>query len=495
MEQIKFYKSLRFKVIIGLVALLTFTMTLLFTIQYFQHRKKMIQNLQENISPHLTQMVKDLLKSSMLSKNKTEMKYILEVAQKYPDVKNIFILDRVGKIFISLNEQEVGKKIDIQDFTCQVCHHRSTEALNKTVIYSSLKGEEIFRNVNPIYNQTECFSCHRPAEKITGVLVTDFTLNHIKKQLRAELGENIFLLFFTIGISTLVIGIAMNQLVIRKLQHFVEAVSLFGQGHFNRRINLKGDDEIKLLAVNFNQMAKALMEKMRQERKYLSQIIETQENERRRISRELHDEIGQALTAIKFNLDMIEKDLPQNLPVLKGRVGEAKSLSSQTLMAMRQLSMDLRPTMLDDLGLIPTLRWYIQNFSNRMNIHSHFEAIGFDEKLPPQIETAFYRIIQEALSNIAKHARADHIDISLEKRNGTLYVSVIDNGVGFDLERVLHPESPERGFGIVGMQERVSLLGGHIDIQSKIGFGTHIHIEVPCPKGERENEEDKGSLG
>ncbi|MDI6764147.1 MAG: sensor histidine kinase [Thermodesulfobacteriota bacterium] len=494
MRQIKFYKSLRFKVIIGLVALLTFTMTMLFTIQYFQHRKKMIYNLQENISPHLTQMVKNVLKSSMLSKNKNEMRYILEAAHKYPDVKNIFILDRVGRIIISLDDKEVGKTIDIQDFTCQVCHHRTTEALNKTVIYSSSTGEEIFRNVNPIYNQKECFPCHKPTEKITGVLVTDFTLNHIKKQLRAELGENIFLLFFAIGISTLVIGITMNQLVIRKLQYFVETVSLFGQGHFNKRIIFKGDDEIKMLAVNFNLMAKTLMEKMRQERKYLSKIIETQENERRRISRELHDEIGQALTAIKFNLDMIEKDLPQNLPVLKGRLGETKSLSSQTLTAMRQLSMDLRPTMLDDLGLIPTLRWYIQNFSNRMNIHSHFEAIGFDEKLPTQIETAFYRITQEALSNVAKHAGADHIEISLEKRDSTLYASIIDNGEGFDLDKVLHPESPERGFGIIGMQERVSLLGGHIDIQSKPGLGTHIHIEVPYPKAGREDEEDTGSI-
>ena len=306
------------------------------------------------------------------------------------------------------------------------------------------------------------------------------------------MGENIFLLFFAIGISTLVIGITMNQLVIRKLQYFVETVSLFGQGHFDKRITFKGEDEIKMLAVNFNEMAKTLMEKMKQERKYLSQIIETQENERRRISRELHDEIGQALTAIKFNLDMIEKELPQQLPGLRGRLGETKSLSNQTLTAMRQLSMDLRPTMLDDLGLVPTLRWYIQNFSNRMNIRTHFEAIGFDAKLPAQIETAFYRIIQEALSNVAKHSGADHIEISLENKNLTLYASIIDNGKGFDLEKVLHPESPERGFGIIGMQERVSLLGGHIDIQSKPGLGTHIHIEVPCPKTERENEEDTG---
>lgn len=494
MRQIKFYKSLQFKVIIGLIALLTFTMTLLFTIQYYHHREKMIRNLQENVIPHLTQMVNDVLKNSMISKNMNEMKYILEVVDKYPDVKKVFILDRIGRIFISQDDKEVGKIIDIHDPTCKICHHRTVEAINKTVIFSSPEGEKILRNVNPIYNQRECFPCHKPEENITGVLVTDFTLNNIDRQLKAELGENIFLLFFAIGISALVIGIALNQLVIKKLQYFVEAVSLFGQGQFDKRIIFKGDDEIKMLADHFNRMAKTLMEKMRQERKYLSQIIETQENERRRISRELHDEIGQALTAIKFNLDMIEKELPPHLPILKERLGETKSLSSQTLTAMRQLSMDLRPTMLDDLGLIPTLRWYIQNFSNRMNVHSHFEAMGFDEKLPAQIETALYRIIQEALSNVAKHAGADHIEISLEKRDSTIYVSVIDNGKGFDLEKALHPEAPERGFGIIGMQERVSLLGGHIGIQCKPDLGTHIHIEVPYPKKGREDEEDTGSI-
>ena len=488
MRRVKFYKSLRFKIILGLIGLLTLTMTILFTVQYFHHRKKMIYNLQENISPHLTQMVNDVLKSAMISKNLNEMKYILEVVNNYPDVKNIFILNRVGQVVISIDDKEVGKTIDIRDPTCQICHYRTTEALNKTVIYSSPGGEKIFRNVNPIYNRKECFSCHKPEQKITGVLVTDFTLNNIERQLRAEVKENVLLLFFAIGISTLVIGITLNQLVIKKLQHFVEAVSFFGRGDFKKTISFKGDDEIKRLADSFNLMAKTLMEKMKLERKYLSQIIEAQENERKRISRELHDEIGQALTAIKFNLDMIDKDLPQTSPLLRGRLGEAKSLSNQILTAMRQLSMDLRPTMLDDFGLIPTLRWYIQNFSNRLNIYSRFEAIGFEEKLPPQIETAFYRIIQEALNNIAKHAGADRIEISLERRDSMIGAAITDNGKGFDLERVLHPESPERGFGIIGMQERVSLLGGQIDIQSRPGFGTHIHIEVPYQKGQGGDE-------
>lgn len=416
------------------------------------------------------------------------MKYILEVARQYPDVKNIFILNRTGRIVISTDDQEVGKIIGIDDPTCQACHQPSIQALNKTVIYSSFTGEKIFRNVNPIYNRRECNSCHPPEEKITGVLVTDFTLKNIETQVQAELKENILLLFFIIGISTLAIGIALDQLVIKRIQYFVEAASFFGRGDFERTIRIKSDDEIRRLADSFNQMARTLMEKMRLERKYLSQIIEAQENERKRISRELHDEIGQALTAIKFNLDIMDKDLPSTFLIVRERLKEAKSLSNQTLTAMRQLSMDLRPTMLDDVGLIPTLRWYIQNFSNRLNIRSNFQAVGFEEKLPPQMETAFYRIIQEALNNIAKHAGASRVDISLQWRDSIISVSITDNGRGFDLDKVLRPESLERSLGIIGMQERISLLGGKIDIQSRPDSGTYLYIEVPYPKSNGANE-------
>ena len=150
--------------------------------------------------------------------------------------------------------------------------------------------------------------------------------------------------------------------------------------------------------------------------------------------------------------------------------------------------------MLDELGLIPTLRWYVQNFSKRLGIDSQFQAIGFEEKLPPQIETAFYRIVQEALNNISKHAEASQVEISFEQRDSTIYASIIDNGKGFDLDKVLHPESPERGFGIIGMQARISLLGGKIDIQSRPGFGTRIHIEVPNQKGSGSDEKDTGPI-
>jgi two-component system, NarL family, sensor histidine kinase UhpB len=141
------------------------------------------------------------------------------------------------------------------------------------------------------------------------------------------------------------------------------------------------------------------------------------------------------------------------------------------------------------------LRWYVQNFSKRAGIDAQFRVIGFEEKLPSQIETAFYRIVQEALNNISKHAEASQVEISLEQRDSTIHGSIIDNGKGFDLDKALHPESPERGFGMIGMQERISLLGGKIDIQSRPGFGTRIHIEVLHKKeGNDDIEKDTSSV-
>ncbi len=258
----------------------------------------------------------------MLSKNKNEMKYILESGPSIPRRKEYLHPEPDRADHGSpIDDKEVGDVIDIRDPTCQACHHRTTEALNKTVIYSSATGEKIFRNVNPIYNREECFSCHPPGEKITGVLVTDFTLQNVETQLQTELKENVLLLFFIIGLSTLAIGIALDQWVIKKIQYFVEAASSFGQGDFERTIRIKSDDEIKRLADSFNQMAKTLMEKMKLERKYLSRIIDAQESERKRISRELHDEIGQALTAIKFNLDIMDKRPPLHLPGRPRKIG------------------------------------------------------------------------------------------------------------------------------------------------------------------------------
>jgi signal transduction histidine kinase/AmiR/NasT family two-component response regulator len=211
-----------------------------------------------------------------------------------------------------------------------------------------------------------------------------------------------------------------------------------------------------------------------------AQLINAQEAERKRISRELHDEMGQALTAMSINLAAIEKELlPELSPMIRERLAETSSLADQTLEQVRELSLDLRPSMLDDLGLLPTLRWYVNRYAKRLDIEVEFEAIDFEERLAAEVETALYRVVQEALTNAARHAQANRVRIRLEREESTVAGLIEDDGQGFNVEEVAGRETSERGAGLLGIRERVASLGGRFRIQSRPGQGTRLSLEIP----------------
>ncbi len=147
--------------------------------------------------------------------------------------------------------------------------------------------------------------------------------------------------------------------------------------------------------------------------------------------------------------------------------------------------------MLDDLGLLPTLRWYIEKYGKRWKIKTHYEATGLHQKLNSDLETALYRIIQEALTNVAKHANADDVHIHLSFTDLAITVTITDNGIGFDPHDVLASDIQKRGYGIIGIRERVSSFGGRIDIRSRRGEGTRITAEIPLKDSEGEDEPKK----
>jgi two-component system sensor histidine kinase UhpB len=215
-------------------------------------------------------------------------------------------------------------------------------------------------------------------------------------------------------------------------------------------------------------------------RRLARQMVSAQEEERRYISQELHDELGQALTGIAFDLAAIEEELgPELAPAIKNRLAAARSLADQVDESVSEIALDLRPYMLDDLGLLPTLRWYTNRYTKRLEIEVEMEAIGLEERLPPQVETALYRAVQEALTNVAKHAQANGVRIRLERKEAAVVAFIEDDGQGFDVEKIAGPRAPERGAGLLGMQERVTILGGSFHIQSHPGQGTRLTIEIP----------------
>ena len=229
---------------------------------------------------------------------------------------------------------------------------------------------------------------------------------------------------------------------------------------------------------------KRVEEKLRNSHQQLqnlsSQLIAAQEEERRRISLELHDEMGQALTAVELNLMEMEKELSSDfVPTIKEKLEETRSIIDQASDQIRELSLFLRPSMLDDLGLVPTVRWHLNRFRTRTNVKAKFEAVNLDERLDQDTETVLYRVIQEALNNIVKHAEARKVMVSLQRKENGVAAYIEDDGKGFDVNAVLVQEALVSGIGLIGMRERVSLLGGSLTVESRKGDGTRISLKIP----------------
>ncbi len=209
-------------------------------------------------------------------------------------------------------------------------------------------------------------------------------------------------------------------------------------------------------------------------------LVNAQEEERRRISRELHDELGQALTALKINLDVARRALPADVPTkLRRSIYEASSLAVQTLETARSLSLELRPAILDDLGLVSALRWEIDHYEQRTGQKVYFEADLGDTVLRPELEITIYRIITEALTNVARHAHASHIWAYLRVENRQILAGVEDDGVGFDATAWFNTRGERQSLGLAGMRERAGLLGGRLDVISRPGHGTQVQVQLP----------------
>jgi signal transduction histidine kinase len=207
-------------------------------------------------------------------------------------------------------------------------------------------------------------------------------------------------------------------------------------------------------------------------------IIEAQENERRRISRELHDGLGQLLSATKLKLGMFEFVQSQNKEKFNELIKEVDTIISKAIVEARRISHDLRPTTLDDFGLIPALRILCQEFSKLTGVKVKFQVSQLLERIDSKVEIAIYRIIQESFNNISKYAEASEVILDLYRKDDFVYVRVKDNGKGFDMNEAAKYKKMGRGFGLLNMKERAELVGGKVDIISSLGKGTDVLLEI-----------------
>jgi len=208
---------------------------------------------------------------------------------------------------------------------------------------------------------------------------------------------------------------------------------------------------------------------------------QAREQEQSRIARELHDELAQTLTALQMDAAWCTARIPKSDAAAIARHTKMEAVLKEAVAATRRIAGGLRPLILDDLGLVPAVDWLVEVFTQRNGIPCDLEVGSADLNLPSALATAVFRIIQESLVNVGKHARASRVKVSIERANGVLTVGVHDDGVGFVAAAARRPDS----YGLLGLRERALLVGGELAVTSAPGQGTHIVARLPLTAGER----------
>ena len=280
-------------------------------------------------------------------------------------------------------------------------------------------------------------------------------------------------LILVLGFS---VAYGLASFLTRPISQLSEAARAIGQGDFKWKAPPWARDEIGSLGATFNEMSDELKHKEEMRELLLAKVISAQEDERKRVARELHDETGQTLTSMLVSLKVAEDSTD---PATRKRITELRALTSQALERVHEMATELRPSILDDIGLVAAVKRYTEEYSKNIGIpvDSHISGFG-DQRLSPEIEITVYRIIQEALTNIVKHAEAFRVSVIMSLAYSTLTAIIEDDGKGFDIKGPMKSGNG-KSLGLFGMNERAYLVGGNLTIESNPGSGTSVFLEIP----------------
>jgi signal transduction histidine kinase len=432
-------------------------------------------------------------------------------------INEVVILSRAQKVYASGEASQVGQIVRNDEDIAQAL------ATGETVTRVERKyGRTEFCVIQPLVNKPECRSCHGSEAKILGVI----EIGVDRSSLDAQTGEQTRLLGLIGGITVVAVGgmltIVLRSAVVNPLSKLAASARRISAGNLSARAEVAGKDEVSMVARTFNEMVerveqhahalensnaelerrvrertndlRELYEQLRQQNEersdLLEKIITAQEEERRRLARGLHDGISQTLTGLVMSLGSAEAVSVRD-PAVRQRLEFLRGLTSEAVDEVRRIIHDLRPSLLDDLGLVAAIGWYIENYLAPAGVKAELKTQGLDRRLPPNVEIALFRVVQEAITNIVKHAQARTTSIRLQLTDSTIVGSVEDDGVGFNADALHHERRQGMAVGLLGMEERISLLEGKLDIESHPGEGTQVHFKIPWQ--ERSDEEDSHS--
>jgi two-component system, NarL family, sensor histidine kinase UhpB len=313
---------------------------------------------------------------------------------------------------------------------------------------------------------------------IFGAVMGTYVTSHTVRNESAGTPLELAFVFAAIGaLLSVTVNWVVLKLALRPLDGITRTVEKVRKGNLRARAERDpfSDPQIETLRETINAMLDRLDEHGARLRALSSQIIKAQEEERLRISRELHDETAQALASLLVRQRVAERS--PDAESLQRTMADLRVLTSEALEGVRRMALELRPTMLDDLGLVAAVEAFARQFSHRTGIPVDVRMTRRPERLPPEVELVAFRVIQEALSNVARHSGAGRAEVRLGAGPSVLVINIEDDGTGFQLETAL--DSRRRSLGLFGMHERAALVGGLLSLDTAPGRGTRVRLEIP----------------
>ncbi len=484
--------NLRAKVSLGVLLPLIVVLGGLAVIQYRRHQNVMLEQL-SLLAANSALVIQTNLRHEMEEVDPEGMQLLFDTLSSSDRFSVAYLVNPEGRVVLSADGEPTGAMLDSSGPDCVPCHALEPDSRPVSIVVTAANGERVFRSMLPIENGPSCVRCHEPGTSPLAAVLIDIPTAPLERQLAAGLRKDLLWLAATVLATVLIANAVVSRFVIDRLVRMSRAVGQFGKGDRSLRLAPDGNDEVGRLAQVFNEMCEDIsLEEQRSaelsaevqtraaaQRHLLGRVISAQEEERRRVAQDLHDDLGQDLAALAVNLEAVRQRLPDASEEVVEKLAQIRGQVADTTDHAYELILRLRPSALDDLGLVPALRAHAERALAEENIRFDLEADELTERLPPEIETAVFRVLQEALTNVIRHARASRVRMVLAVRDGVLEALVEDDGRGFDPEKIAAAGPDRQRLGLIGMQERAALCSGSLEIDSRPGAGTRISMRIP----------------
>ena len=479
----------------GVMVPLFFVLGIFTVIGYRQQREATLGELSK-LAAYTGRVVESDLRHQMLKSDFVGLQGLLDTIGSREEIRRLYLLNTSAQVIFAPFGDGVDLQLDNSRAECQPCHALPVEERPDSVVLSTASGERLFRSMVPIKNSAECAKCHDSEEPLIGLLLIDISVAPFTERLTAYLRQTLLLWISTFAITAFVVYMVVNRLVLSRLAQLLSAISGMSRGMRPPPLPEGPPDEIGQLVGAFNKMTSEVEARHKQNQKLSDQVqrqsvqrgrllrrlITAQEDERIRVARELHDELGQSLTGLALRAQALERYISTENEQGQAILEQMRSVITDTTEQMYDIIMALRPSILDDLGLVSALRAYAERALDGTDLDLTIDDRCFENRLPPEIETALFRAFQEGITNIVRHAGASHILVTLTCDGGLFEGTLVDDGRGFNVDKIQFNGHDGRGLGLLGMQERIAQCGGRMEIRSAPERGTRIRFSVPIPE-------------